>query len=270
MNVEGRTGMGRFSIDELATRMDEGVIRRLDHYVYRLIDPRNGETFYVGVGKGKRVLDHVKDVPDPDLVSDADGDDEVDLKLDRINQIKKSGFEVGHIIHRHGIPDAGTARIVEAALIDAYPGLSNRVGGHGSSDYGCRHLEQIITESGRPEFVPTEPLILISIGRSFESGAGSVYENTRRAWRANLKNAEQYRLVLAHSGGVVRGVFRPVQWVEATKENFPDLEADIPKRIGFIGDVAEEEVVAHYLEHRVPEQYRARGAANPFRYINPA
>jgi len=54
--------MGRWSIEELAARMDEGVIQRLDHYVYRLIDPRNGETFYVGVGKWKRVLDHVRGV----------------------------------------------------------------------------------------------------------------------------------------------------------------------------------------------------------------
>jgi uncharacterized protein len=49
-------------------------------------------------------------------------------------QIRKSGFDVAHIIHRHGIFDAKTARIVGAALIDAYPGLSNRVGGHGSLD----------------------------------------------------------------------------------------------------------------------------------------
>lgn len=223
----------------------------------------------VGVGKGKRVLDHVRGVLDTDRSPDADGDDEIDLKLSRISQIRKSGFEVAHIIHRHGISDAKTARIVEAALIDAYPpGLSNRVGGHGSSDYGCRHLEQIINEAGLPEFVPGEPLVLISIGRSFEADDASVYENTRKAWRASLKNATRYRLVLGHSAGVVRGVFRPNEWVEATRENFPDLVADMPKRIGFIGDVAEEEVAARYLGHRVPDKYRARGAANPFRYVN--
>ena len=109
--------------------------------------------------------------------------------------------------------------------------------------------------------------MLISIGRSFETDDASVYENTRKAWRASLKNARRYHLVLGHSGGVVRGVFRPTQWVEATRENFPDLEADMPKRIGFIGDVAEDEVVERYLGHRVPDIYRARGAANPFRYV---
>lgn len=266
--------MGRWTIDELATKMDEAVLRRLENYVYRLIDPRNGETFYVGVGRGKRVLDHVRGTlqpaPTDSLSESEDGDyeDEENLKLSRIWQIRKAGLEVGHIIHRHGIPDPKIARIVEAALIDAYPGLSNRVNGHGSSDFGCRHLEQIIHETGLPEFMPAEPLILISIGRSFEADDASIYENTRKAWRASLKNARRYHLVLGHSGGVVRGVFRPTQWVEATRENFPDLEADMPKRIGFIGEVPEEEVVARYLGHRVPDHYRARGAANPFRYVN--
>ncbi len=36
------------------------VIAELKHYVYRLIDPRNGETFYVGKGQGNRVFQHIK------------------------------------------------------------------------------------------------------------------------------------------------------------------------------------------------------------------
>ena len=32
------------------------VVPKLKTYVYRLIDPRNGETFYVGKGQGNRVL----------------------------------------------------------------------------------------------------------------------------------------------------------------------------------------------------------------------
>ena len=36
------------------------VIKELDYYVYRLIDPRNGETFYVGKGKDNRIFEHLK------------------------------------------------------------------------------------------------------------------------------------------------------------------------------------------------------------------
>lgn len=36
------------------------VTEKLGFYVYRLIDPRNGETFYVGKGYGNRVFAHQK------------------------------------------------------------------------------------------------------------------------------------------------------------------------------------------------------------------
>ena len=51
--------MKQLTINELHDKLDDAVIRRLGNYVYRLIDPRNGETFYVGIGNGKRVLDHI-------------------------------------------------------------------------------------------------------------------------------------------------------------------------------------------------------------------
>jgi uncharacterized protein len=36
------------------------VAAQLKWYVYRLIDPRNGETFYVGKGRADRVFQHAK------------------------------------------------------------------------------------------------------------------------------------------------------------------------------------------------------------------
>ena len=44
-------------------------------------------------------------------------------KLKRIREIQVAGFEVAHVIHRHGM-DGRTATEVEAALIEAYPGLT--------------------------------------------------------------------------------------------------------------------------------------------------
>ncbi len=38
-----------------------GVAEKLKTYVYRLIDPRNGETFYVGKGQGDRVFAHIRE-----------------------------------------------------------------------------------------------------------------------------------------------------------------------------------------------------------------
>src|ERR1700749_3294189 len=93
------------------------VAQKLKTYVYRLIDPRNGETFYIGKGHGDCVFAHVRG----ELPPDSDG---LDAKLKRIWAIHAAGFKVAHVIHRHGMDDK-TAIEVEAALIDAYPGLTN-------------------------------------------------------------------------------------------------------------------------------------------------
>jgi uncharacterized protein len=97
----------------------------LGWYVYRLIDPRNGETFYVGKGRGNRVFVHVH------AADGLEGDD-LENKVKRIRQIQNAGLEVAHVIHRHGL-DERSAFEVEAALIDAYPGLTNVAGGSGAT-----------------------------------------------------------------------------------------------------------------------------------------
>ncbi|HHX70096.1 MAG TPA: hypothetical protein GX708_18860, partial [Gallicola sp.] len=49
--------------------------------------------------------------------------------------IRSSGLEVIHVIQRYGMSEE-TAFEVEAALIDSYPGLTNSVSGHYSSERG--------------------------------------------------------------------------------------------------------------------------------------
>ena len=225
----------------------------LRHYVYRLIDPRNGETFYVGKGKEQRVFAHVSGaLDDPDQ-------DTADPKLERIHEIRALGMDVAHIIHRHGMSEA-VAREVEAALIDAYPGLVNRVAGSGSRDRGTRHVSEIILEHSAEEFVVGEPLILISIGRLWNELG--VYEAVRGVWKMDMERAKKRKLVLAHVRGVVRGAYVPKKWMKGTVEEFPE-------RVSFEGDPAEPEVWARYVGKRVPAKHRKPGAANPIRYLNP-
>ena len=241
------------------------VIEQLKWYVYRLIDPRNGETFYVGKGRNNRVFTHANGLPD-------DGADEVsDPKLQRIKEIQAAGFEVAHVIHRHGIDSSKTALQIEAALIDAYPGLTNKVKGQGSNDYGCRHVKEIIDEYAAEEFEVTKPLMVITINRSFYQLP--VYDAVRFAWGVNVDRARQYCLVLASLRGLVVGAFKPTAWHPATREHFPELyehyghTTEHSWLYGFNGEPAEPEDWNYYVRKRVPSKYR--GSQIAWRYCHP-
>ena len=231
------------------------VKRQLKSYVYRLIDPRNGETFYVGKGRGNRVFAHVR-------AEDGLDGDELDNKLQRIREIRLAGFEVAHVIHRHGMDDR-IASEVESALIDAYPGLTNIVDGPGGSDYGSMHAQEIISRYSADPAVFMHRAILISVHRS--ATERSLYEATRFAWKLSKARARQAEVILPTIRGLIVGAFVPDEWLEATRENFPGRE-DRPGRIGFVGHEAPKEVRELYMGKRVPDEYRKRGAANPIRY----
>jgi len=252
------------SVSMAITKFPVEVAERLKWYVYRLIDPRNGETFYIGKGQGDRIFEHVKGALKID-----NGEDAVDLKFQRIKDITSAGLEVTHVIHRHNIESAEVAFEIEAAVIDAYPGLTNRVSGHGAGDYGVRHVVEIIAEYAAEPFKVKEPLILISIGRSYDEETKNIYDAVRGVWSLDVERAKQHKLVLAHRRGIVLGAFRPTTWLPATKSNFPWLTEDIEGRWGFVGVPVEPDIATLYIHKRVPDYYRAKGAANPVRYANP-
>lgn len=228
------------------------VVEKLRTYVYRLIDPRNGETFYVGKGKGNRVFAHIR----AEVESEDPGD-----KLRRIREIRAAGFEVAHVIHRHGMDDT-TAFEVEAALIDAYPGLTNSAGGFGS-EYGAMHAQEIIQKYSACPAEFQHRAILINVNRSaLES---SLYEATRYAWKISIKKAKRAEIVAAVRFGIIVDVFVPSDWLPATVENFPGRTA-VPGRVGFVGKDADESTKRLYVGKRVPDEYRKQGAANPIKY----
>lgn len=233
------------------------VIEKLGNYVYRLIDPRNGETFYVGRGVGNRVFAHVRG----ELNSRAADYDEVSLKIQTIRAIKIAGLEVIHIIHRHGMSEE-IAKVVEAALIDAFPGLTNIVLGAGSNDFGPANVREIITNYSAKEAVLDKKCLLININRSINSL--ELYDATRYAWRLNPKKAERARYVLAVSQGIIREVFIAEKWLVANETNFPGFPNALG-RYGFVGYPAPESIQQEFRDLRIPEGYRS-GGSNPIRY----
>ena len=235
------------------------IAERLEHYVYRLIDPRNGETFYVGKGVGNRVFQHAQGI--------ADGDDELASdKIARIRMIQLAGFEVAHVIHRHGMNSA-TAYQVEAALIQAYPGLTNIAGGHYSDDFGVVHADELRRryEAKIAEFHHDVALIIVDRLAAEES----LYDAVRFAWRVSVPRISTVAYILPVVGGVIKGAYVADRWLSATAEHFPGRDA-MAGRWGFEGREAPPEIVGLYRQRRVPDAYRRRGAANPIKYAGPA
>jgi hypothetical protein len=238
---------------------DDQVAQALKHYVYRLIDPRNGETFYVSKGQGNRVFMHATGDISPEY-------DVLLPKMSRIREIMLAGFQVLHVVHRHGL-DGPAAILVKAALIDAYPGLTNAVSGQGSDDFGVMHADEIIGKYKAPVAEFEHRVLLININNTSEDR--SVYDAVRYAWRLSLPRAQRAQYVLAVVRGLIVEVFVADEWLPASPHNFPGLEP-FEGRFGFIGHLAPDEVRVRYRYHRVPVWMQKKGAANPVRYSDPA
>lgn len=231
------------------------IAEKLNYYVYRLIDPRNGDTFYIGKGKGNRVFAHCAEA------QAFEGEDLSD-KLQRIRDIHKSGFEVAHVIHRHGMSEK-EAREVEGALIDAYPGLTNQAEGYENGDRGVTHAQEIVDRWSAPEAHFLHKAMLISINRTI--GTLGLYDATRHAWKIDPSRAREAEVVLAVSQGRIIKAFVAEEWMEATNAAFPGF----PERLGrwgFRGHDAPQDIAQLYENKRVPEVMRKKGSANPIRY----
>lgn len=245
-----------------------GVMEHLGWYVYRLIDPRDGSTFYVGKGKGNRVFAHMRGE-----VAAVDDDELLSNKLKQLREIRLAGLEVIHVIHRHGMADEKTAYEVEAALIDAYPGLTNIMSGAGSNEYGAAHIKELIATYQPETVVFQHKVLMISVNRS--SKDVDLYDAVRFSWRVRVERARKAEFILATVRGIVKGVFIADEWIESTRENFPEMpswdaddefESTQKSRFGFRGRLAPPDIAKIYLGKKIPDVLRKKGAMSPVKY----
>ena len=257
-----RSGRGK-RVGEMH-KFKPGVAEKLKHYVYRLVDPRDGSTFYVGKGTGDRVFNHVNGMSNHEEESE---------KHERIVAIRLAGLQPIHLIHRHSMEDEATAHAVEAAIMDSYPGLTNVVVGHGTRDFGLADAEQLnrryaveeVPVEGSPakqasvaehreatREVPLDaPVVTIKITQAVLDERGSdVYETVRRRWvmsagrRAMLNSTPHYVLAILKQQciavyAVGRGGWKPD----------PKL-VDGRRRYYFTGEEADKEAQARYVGKR--------------------
>lgn len=242
------------------------VCKKLKYYVYRLIDPRNGQTFYVGKGKDNRVFAHANDALNCDLNKD---EDTVSLKLNTIRNIKREGLEVIYLIHRYGL-DEDTAYEVESAVIDCFQGLTNLVNGH----YGDRGVTNALTlQHNLSVETYTEPdnlkymLIKTKWDRVNQlkeenpelSDDECIYRATRYSWKIDYKKAKQYEYVLGVIDGIVQGVYKVKEWKLSDNGVRYEFDKD---------DNVSSEIVEHFLRKRIPDTYTKKGMASPVLYHN--
>ena len=235
--------MNNFKIKEFPSE----VIKELGFYVYRLIDPRNGETF-----------EHIKC-----SITEDNDEENFNLKYKRIRDIDKSGLDVIHVIHRHGL-DSSTAFHVEASLIDIIPGIANKLGGHYSSELGPMNAYEILTRYKAEIAELKHKFILININRTINDR--DIYDAVRFAWKLDVDRAKKAEYVLAIEKGIIVGIYKPLTWHLARKQYFPEFENHTNKRYGFIGEEVDDDLQSMYLRKRIPEQYRKKGASNPVKY----
>lgn len=234
------------------------VAEQLKYYVYRLIDPRNGQTFYVGKGKGNRVFQHVKCAID--YYDGAEGIDEEDPnKFKIIQSIIDSGLEVIHIIQRWNLTESEAFQ-VESALIDAYQGLSNIQSGH-HSDFGVINAYELQTRLSMKIYdEPTDFKYVIIKVRSWRLDelkdkfpTTYKYEATRYAWKIKPRSIKEFPYVFSVTDGIVKEVYKVNEWYIVDEIN----------RYAFNGELAEEDIRKKYINTRIPDTYCKKGMASP-------
>lgn len=251
----------------MLTKFSPEVCKRLGYYVYRLIDPRTGQTFYVGKGKNNRVFAHAHDA-----LKDYEGqnyfikeeDDDLSAKVKQIRSIHDAGLEVIMVIHRWGL-DEDTAFEVEAALIDAYAGLTNQQLGHGSSR-GVANVQTIQYVLSLDEFDDSnahdnEYMIIKIKQESLDLHNGNIYDTARSAWAVNPQRAQAHKYILISLYGEVVAIFKNAQWKScptvADRFEFDAVAAD---------PIADANIIDRYLHKLLPERYMKKGNQSPFLY----
>lgn len=143
------------------------IIEKLAYYIYCLIDPRDGNIFYVGKGVGNRVFHHaLGSLQETETPSD---------KIALIREIHKSGNQPVYYILRHNIQTDKQAFEYEAMAIDllslvkpSQQPLTNIQGGTHSSEVGLMSLSELKRKYDAQELKTDKPIVLITINNEYE------------------------------------------------------------------------------------------------------
>jgi len=233
-------------------KLSQATVEQLGHYVYLLIDPRDGKAFYVGKGHANRVYRHR-------IVAVRRGAKKTPKNL-LIKEIEAQGLEVKLVVLRHGLTGPGAFE-VECAVIDliGMENLTNEVNGHYSAERGKMSLDDLkVKYDAKPANI-TEPALLINIHKKYyaDMPEHEMLEATRKSWKLSAKRVAKVEVVCAVYKGIIRGVYIPAEWLIDDKRR---------PRLYFEGRIAPKQLQDKYIRHSV-EQYIKKHNQNPIKYV---
>lgn len=186
--------------------------KALGFYVYALRDPDTKEVFYIGKGKGERILQHVTEAGKNPSSEKA--------KLKRIKEIEERGKTVDHLFIRTGINSESEAFAIEQAVIDAFAAnrhgesgnakLTNLVSGHEHSERGLASLETVLARHASPRTPRIDrPILVLKLNRKWEPDMNQedLLRVSRGVWRVGKEARDRAQIALVISFGVIRGVY---------------------------------------------------------------
>ena len=236
-------------------KLSQSTIEKLGYYVYLLIEPRTGQSFYVGKGCGNRINHH--------LLGALEINKNEKEKIRTIRDIQSNGLNVGIVILRHGLTEK-EAFEVESAMIDflGKENLTNLVSGHHAADRGLMKLEDIKIKYETEDAVFEEPVILLNVRNQFSRGisASELYKITKGNWGVDLNRVSNIIIVCAVALGIVREVYIPKAWLFLGKVNKKGN-----KLYYFEGKIAPQKIREKYL-HKSVARFWKKGSRSPIKY----
>lgn len=233
---------------------------KLGHYVYMLLDPRDGRPFYVGKGIEGRCLEHFEEKSEGQKVA-------------KINEIKAAGLEPHVEIIRHGLASDQAAFAVEAAVIDVLgiSQLTNRQSGHGAEDYGRASLADLHARYQAEPADILEPALLFRINPDNYHALDSegLYHATRGVWGVSPERGAKITYAFAIYNRIIRRVYVPTAWQRAKISGYPNRTDLLPqheeRNYEFIGEEAPQEVQDRYVGKSAAHYFKPHDAL-PWKY----
>lgn len=244
---------------------DQKTQEKLLAYVYGLFDPAEPRwPFYIGKGRGNRLFDHARGVPDG-----TEDHAQLSQKLRQINDIRSAGRTVIHKILRFGLTDDEALKI-EASMIDLVnyikpDTLTNEISGQGVAE-GFYDAGDLAVSLAAQPLISEYRLLVIKIERrwsglieKYGSAAAvpddDIFEATKGDWKLSIVRAQQAECVVSVARGLVRGTFVPAGWQDAGYE-------DRKRMTG-----ARDNTRFHSLKNMSVAHLFSRGSQNPIRYL---